>query len=316
MKKIISILLVLLLAGCANANEENDKQLSILAPSGAPSLAFYNELNNESFNTGDVSSIIPQMKGENGPDVVVVDTVNGIKAINAGAPYKLAANITFGNFYIAATGNDDNGVMEDGDYIVIFSQGATPDLIFHYIYETKFDSNIHYVRAVTDASACLIKGINISDDERKADEDTYVDYVMIAEPALSAALSKNENASEYVNIQNEYYKKNNNNMMVQASVFVSNKLTNEQVDKYLESLKTDITNLLSNPKLFVDATNELVNEEVKDIFGVPNANMAVKVLTNNSIGLGYKKAYDNRQAIDSFISLFGMENTGEEIYYK
>ena len=44
--------------------------------------------------------------------------------------------------------------------------------------------------------------------------------------------------------------------------------------------------------------------------------MAKKVLTKNSIGLGFKKAYDNKEAIDSYISLFGMEKTVEEIYYK
>lgn len=315
MKKIISILLVLLLAGCAKAEKE-DRKLTVAVPSGAPSLAFYSEINNEDFHTGDAQSILPQMKGENGSDIIVIDTINGIKAINAGADYKLAANITFGNFYLAATGYDDNGYLEDGDYIVLFSQGATPDLIFHSIYGTSLDSNMHYVQAVSDASTCLIKGINISDDERKADEEPYVDYVLIAEPALSAALSINEKASIYADIQDKYYEMNDSKMMVQASVFVSNKLTNEEIDKYLDYLKTNITNLLSNPDVFADATSELADEEIKDIFGIPNANMAKKVLTKNSIGLGFKKAYDNKEAIDSYISLFGMEKTVEEIYYK
>lgn len=315
MKKIISILLVLLLAGCSS-NKQEDKKLSIVVPSGAPSLAFYNELNNDNFYTGDASSILPQMKGESGPDIVVIDTVNGIKAISAGAQYKLAANITFGNFFIAATGNDENDVMEDGDYIVLFSQGATPDLVFHYIYGNSFDSNIHYVQAVSDASACLIKGINISDDERTIDEDPYVDYVMIAEPALSLALSKNENASIYANIQDEYYSINGNNTMVQASVFVSNRLTDVEVESYLKKLSSDIETLLSSPDVFSSATSELADEEIKDIFGIANASLAGKVLKNNSIGLGYKKAYDNSKAIDSFISLFGLKETNEEIYFK
>lgn len=315
MKKIILILLTLLLVGCSSKTVE-DRKLSIAVPSGAPSLAFYNELNNDNFNTGDVSSILPQMKGKNGADIIVIDTVNGVKAIDKGADYKLAATITFGNFYIASTGNDENNVMEDGDYIVVFSQGATPDLIFHYIYEDSLDSNLHYVTAVSDATACLIKGINITDDTRTIDEDPYVDYVMIAEPALSAAMSQNSNVSIYANIQNEYLNKTNGLSMIQASVFVSNKVSNEQIDKYLTNLENSINELLNNPELFIDATNSLADEEVKEIFGIPNAKIASKVLKNNSIGLGYKPAYANKEAINAFVSLFGMGETNEEIYFK
>lgn len=315
MKKILTLLLCLTLFGCSNDNHEN-RPLSIVVPSGAPSLAFYNELNNSSFNTGDAQSILPELKSDNGSGIIVIDTVNGIKALNTGANYKLAATITFGNFYIAATGNDENGVMEDGDYIVVFSQGATPDLIFHYIYGNDLDSNLHYVQAVSDASTCLIKGINITDDYKNADDKPYVDYVMIAEPALTAALSQNKNASVYSNIQEEYVKKSQGLQMIQASVFVSNKLSDSQINEYLNSLENIINALLKEPSLFSNATSELEDTEVKEIFGIPNSKIALKVLENNSIGLGYKKAYDNKDAIDTFVSIFGMEETSEEIYIK
>lgn len=313
MKKIISILLVLLLVGCTSSQE---KQLKVVCPSGAPSLAFYSEINNELFSTGDAQSIIPELKGENGSDIIVIDTVNGIKALNSGSDYKLAATITFGNFFIASTGLDDNGVMDDGDYIVVFSQGATPDLVFHYIYGNTFDSNLHYVQAVSDASACLIKGINISDDERKVNKDPYVDYVMIAQPALTAAMAQNENVSIYADIQTEYANKSNGLPMIQASVFVSNKLTNDQVNDYLNKLENNINNLLENPEIFSKAVEGLSDDEVKEIFGIPNVKIASKVLANNSIGLGYKKAIEYKQAIDSFVAIFGIETTNEEIYFK
>lgn len=307
MKKIIVVLLSLILFACSSKQSES---ISIAVPSGAPSLAFYDELDNNSFNTGDAQSILPELLSDNGSDIIVIDTVNGIKALNKGADYKLAATITFGNFYIASTGNDENDVMEDGDYIVVFSQGATPDLVFHYIYGEKLDSNLHYVQAVSDASACLIKGINIADNQNK------VDYVMIAEPALSAALSQNNNASVYGNIQDEYANKTDGLSMIQASVFVSNRLSKDVTNQYLSDLENTINDMLSNPQIFEEATSTLEDAEIKDIFGIPNSKIATKVLSNNSIGLGYKKAYDNKQAIDQFISLFDMETTNEEIYIK
>lgn len=314
MKKIfITLITLLVLSSCTNSK---DNKAKIVCPSGAPSLAFYTEINNENFFTGDASSILPELKGEGKADVVVIDTVNGIKALNAGGNYYLAGNITFGNFYIAATGNDDNGIMEDGDYIVLFSNGATPDLIFHYIYGTSLDSNIHYVQAVNDASACLIKGINISDDERKIDEEPYVDYVMIAEPALTAALSQNENASVYANIQDLYKEKTNGLNMIQASVFVRKDY--EGAKDYLDKLSNTIGELLNDPNIFANTIEDygLSDSEVKDIFGLPNVKIATKVLTDNSIGLGYKNALENKEAIDKFINLFGIEETSEKIYFK
>lgn len=316
MKKILTVILVLLaVSGCHKQEViDEDYEVSIVSPSGAPSLAFYNEIDNNLFNTADAASIIPELKGQNGSDIIVIDTVNGIKALNAGANYKLAATITFGNFYIAATGNDEDGVMDENDYIVLFTQGATPDLVFHYIYGDSLDAGIHYVQAVADASACLIKGINISDENHTIDDQPYVDYVMIAQPALTAALSQNENASVYANIQELYSEKSNGLSMIQASVFVKDDFKFKK--EYLEKLEDDINTLLEDPSLFVEATAKLGDSEIKDLFGVPNSKIANKVLSNNSIGLGYKNAYENKQAIDSFVKLFGMENTSEEIYLK
>ena len=311
MKKIILILLAICLFGC----QKQDKELSVVCPSGAPSIAFYNEIDNESFHTADAASILPELKGDNGSDIIVIDTVNGIKALNAGANYSLAATITFGNFYIASTGNDENGIMDDGDYIVVFSQGATPDLIFHYIYGNVYDSNLHYVQAVSDAATCLIKGINIADEANGIDNQ-YVDYVMIAEPALTAALSQNNKASIYTNIQDEYKKKSNDLQMIQASVFVSKKLSLSNAKEYLNNLQVTINNLLDNPDLFVEGTSNLSDTEFKDIFGIPNNKIAKKVLDNNSIGLGFMDAYNNKESIDAFISIFGLEETNEEIYFK
>jgi hypothetical protein len=36
----------------------------------------------------------------------------------------------------------------------------------------------------------------------------------------------------------------------------------------------------------------------------------------NRMGLGYKKAYENRAAVENFVSLFGITGLNEEVYYK
>lgn len=312
MKKIILLFILLLLTAC----NTKDDQLSVVVASGAPSLAFYTELDNPNFNTANSQSIIPEFFSENGEDIIVVDTLNGIRAINSGAEYKLAATLTLGNFYIASTGLDIDKVMNENDYIVLFSQNATPDVIFHSLYLDSLDNSIHYVDSVNDALVCLVKGINVTDDNMPIDEK-YVDYVMIAEPALDMALMQNEDCFIYQNIQDLYYEKYKSKM-IQASIFVSNRLDSNTIDNYLNKIKNNVENLLNNPSTFEEYIMEknLSQEEVKDIFGVANSKIVTKVLSNNSIGLDYVVSYDIKDDIDKFMNLFSQETLKDEGYYK
>ena len=250
-------------------------------------------------------------------DTVVIDTVSGIKAINNGAPYLLAANITFGNFFIASTGKDDDGIMNEGDKIVLFGQSQTPDLLFHYLYGKSFDSNIEYVANATAAAQCLASGKNVS-------TSSEIDYVFLAQPALYTILNNTNaptygKASIYKNIQEEYKAKTNNQELVQASVFVrksEDKDYNKMLKTYLENLDKSINEAIENPTLVKESMDQLSSEEVTSIFQI-NSNAAKAVLEdNNGLGLGYKKALDNKQSIDSFISLFSLGATNEEIYFK
>ena len=140
MKKYSVLLLSLLLTSC----NVDSSSLKIISPTGAPTLAFYNHSNNVNYETNSTpSNIVSMMSSSSDYDIVVIDTVSGIKAIEKGAPYKLAANITFGNFFIASTGNDENKVMDKDDTVIVFGQNKTPDLLFNYIYGN--DYNVEYV---------------------------------------------------------------------------------------------------------------------------------------------------------------------------
>ena len=312
--KLKHLLLIPLLLLTSCHKEVDTSSLNIIAPTGAPALCFYKEVLNSNFETNSKpKNIISMMTKESNKDIVIIDTVSGIKAINTGAPYLLASNITFGNFYIASTGNDEDNIISQDDVIVLFGEKQTPDYIFHYIYGNEFDSMIEYVASVQDAAKCLVSGKNLITDSK-------VDYVFIAEPALSKVLN-NKNAptygksSVYINIQDEDKKKSNNLSLVQASVFVKNTSDRKLVDAYLDNLKDDINLAISSPEVVKDSLNKLSNEEATSLFGI-NGDEAFQVISNNNaMGLGYIKAKENKGAIDKFISLFGMEQTNEEIYY-
>lgn len=307
MKKKYLLLSLICLTSC----NVDHSTLKIVCPTGAPALAFYNNVENANFETNSTpSNIVSMMNGNSNYDIVVIDTVSGIKAINNGANFKLAATVTFGNFYLAATGNDENSTLDKDDVVILFGQNQTPDLLFNKIYGEGY--NVEYVTNVQDAAKCLASGKNMI-------TKSTVDYVFIAQPALYTILNNKDaltygNASVYANIQEEY-KKITNYDLVQASLFVNANSDSKMVDSFLKDLEKDIKNLLENPSLLSDKI-DYTSQELSTKYGV-NFKACEQLLNDdNAIGLGYKKAIDNKDNIDNFISLFNLGTTNEEIYYK
>ena len=304
-KKLLSaILLIIGLSSCANKNE-----LNILVPTGAPSFAFYNYVDSPCLETNSSpKNIIPFLNSNSEKDIVVIDTVSGIQAINKTKSFKIAATITFGNFYLASTGNDDNNKLDVGDNIVLFGKDQNPDLIFHYLYGNQFDSNIEYVSAASDSAKCLITGKN-------SITGSAIDYVFLAQPALYNALNKNQKASLYEDIQ-KLYKEKTGVEMIQASLFVNNNTNKTKISQFLSSLEKDINDALVNPTLIETKLNNISIEEQNSIFGSTGETVKKITENNNQLGLGYKSAYENKKGIDTFLKLFNIEETNEEIYFK
>ena len=301
-KNIGLVIMASLLAACSNTNNnEGEKGLvdkadvKVICPTGAPAVAFYNHGSDENFETNSVPSNIVSFLTASSPyDIVVIDTVSGLKAIKNGAPYKMYGTITFGNFFIASTGNDEDGVMGIDDKIVLFGQNQTPDLLFHYIYGNAYNDAIEYVAAVSDAAACLASGKNVA-------TGNDVDYVLVAQPVLFATLHNESaatfgKASSYANLQEEYKTKSENKKIIQASIFVKNS-TQYKYDSYLSSLENDIKALVETPNLAVEKLGSLNQTEVKTKYGIlPNV-MKNVLSDNNGLGLGFKKASSIKEDI-------------------
>ena len=288
------------------------EMFSIISPTGAPALAFYNYASYNNFETNSVPTNIVAMMNKGEKDVVVLPTNAGVQAIvNKNAPYKIAATITFGNFYIVSMNNDDNQVMDANDTILLFQKNNVPDKIFHYIYGDVLDSALHYVSAVSDAASAVIAG-KFSDPDLGT--ELVPNYVMVAEPVLTNILSKKGDAiSVYANVQEEYKKKSNNAELFQASVFVKNSLDPNKVRYFLDDLKRDIEEAIADPSKM--STGMSKAEDANTLYGVAPA-MAENVLRkNNGMGLGFKLARDNKEAINTFLGIFDINNVDEKIYF-
>ena len=294
---------------------ERDLSINLLCPTGAPAAAFYTYANNSKFETNNVpTNIVGEMTSTSKYEAIVIDTTSGIKAINNGAPYKLAATLTFGNFYLVST-SEENTTIDANDNIVLFgTQAAVPYSIFHYLYDEIGLDSIEFVTNVQNAAACLVTGKN-------AVTGNDVDWVFVAQPVLNNVLN-NPNAVihnkniKIINIQDEYKAKTNNKELMQASLFIKNSADKTTIDNFLSTLKEDITYGLANVDHMLEGYSKVTDANVFTAkFGVPLATLEA-VLPTNLLGLGYATASERIDEINSYIGLFNMGEISEEIIYQ
>lgn len=315
-KKLLSLTLLSLLAltGCKGKDDhfatgDNYKlDLSVLAPVGAPALAFYKYGTNSKFSTNNNPTMIAGYMSSNNYDVIVIDTTSGINAINAGANYKLASTITLGNFFIQSVNGDTT--LDKDDTVVLFGNAnAIPYKVFTYLYGTEYKTE--FCGGGVDKAAYVLETGNNTATGHNAD------WVFISEPYLYNSLNNKVELKNYpcINVQEVYKEKSNNMPLMQASIFVSNTADKEKVDTLLNQLKKDISDAIANPSVIKEYLDKLSSkEEAQARFGV-TSDVAKAVMEYNGVGLGYMNAKENKEAIDKYISLFNMEVTNEEIYY-
>ena len=321
MKKLLLIFLLLfVVCGCTGKKEETPSEkvidtdsLTIVTPTGAPVLAFYDQIANENYNRVAAESISALWTGDASPDILVVDLTSGVKAIANGADYKLGAILTFGNFYLASTSNDEDETMDTDDRIVLFgNENMLPSRIWHYLFNDEYDDSLVYEGNAQIAAAALASG--------KASDGSDVDYVFLAQPALFASMKKNEKAKISMDIQAEY--KNRSGLdMIQAALFINNRVDQETADEFLKKLEASIAARIDNTELANEGLSVYKDEEALTQYGfnpavVVNVMKQTNALGNNAMGLGFKRAIDIKDDIDAFLNVFGMDKTSEEIYFR
>lgn len=322
MKKLLTLIAAAtLLTSCGKptssstepAKEYDRSTLSIVAPTGAPALAFYHYGDVAGFETNSdpATGILPLMIAGK-KDVVVLPTNAGMQAIiNKKAEYKIAATLTFGNFYLVSMGNDTNNEIGADDNIVLFQKGNVPDKIFHYVYGDSLNTGIHYLPAVSDAAKAAMTGKYVDPD---TGTEAVPNYVLLAQPVLTNVLSKNTSVKIYADIQAKYKEKSNNLALFQASVFIKNSVEGDKANAFLDSLKGDVKAALAKPEVISETLANKTN--AKEVYGV-EPELAVNVTKNNNgMGLGFELAKDNKDAIANFLKLFNIEGYSEEVYYK
>lgn len=302
--KTLPLLTLLLIPACGSSSK-----MTVAAPQGAPAVSLYDRLFDKETEINTADNVQGWLTSGT-YDAVIAPTNAGANLIKAGkAPYLLAATVTFGNFFIAATGNDDNGVMDKTDYVVGFQKDGIPDKLFQYVYGT--DYNVNYVADNAAAVRALVSGKN------EADNNANVDYVLIAQPGMFGALKQNEKASKYADLQTLYKEKTGDKIITQASIFVKKDLSSSKVNSFLDEIETSVTALLNNQSVLDEKLGNVDSTMLASKLGVQQLAVLKAVLKDNSLGIGFKKAYSIKASIDEFLVNLNLgTETSEEIYFK
>ena len=313
MKKAYFLLpLVAALASCSNTSSPSLRKtdLRILSPQGAPAVSMYNFVNGLTTVLNPATELIPKFL-TNEYDIIVAPAKGGLtNIVKKSANYQMAAVVTFGNFALVSTGNDVDGVLNEGDKVLYFQPNDIPGAVFNALYGD-LGLQTYFVDDVKATATALNTG------NYKPDETTTIklDYVFSAEPLITN-LNKTSQVKEWAT--NAFANKYEGKRIIQAAVFVNKDTSKEKIDEFLTLLEGDMNKAVSNPKEIVK-TLELFGDvdEQTNKFGVNATTVYNCMKDNNGLGLGYLRAKTAQNEIDFFINQILNANLtlNEEVYY-
>lgn len=288
-KPLLSLSCLLLAFGmvsCTNGEASlSELSFTVTSPQGAPAAALVRYAEEENLVLGQASQVRAAFQSQES-DFIIFDSVNGLKL--AGENYKLVRMVTFGNLYVVATGNDEDGIMDDDDYIYSYGQGLVPDMAFKLVYPDIVPDA--YGDSVSNTAPIMLAGKNKGQD---------VDYVISSYPPIFAAMNNASAQTElsiYSNVAEEFGKKFGTDGFPQAGLFIKTSLEEdstkkEAIENFLEQFDADVLDLVEGASNAVELMNLYGDTTAQaDRFGF-NANVLKGVQKTN--GLAFLTADKN-----------------------
>jgi NitT/TauT family transport system substrate-binding protein len=254
---IIFAMMICLLSSCKN------EKTTMIVPAGSPQFAqlYMQDSNNYDVTIVEGADPLVAAFGSSSYDVIVAPTNLGAKLYDAKPDYQLIATISWGSYYLISKSNIDE--METLD-IVAFGQNQIPDALMQYVLEgLDIEFNVEYLDSVSSvASDFVIDGSKV--------------YLM-SEPSLSVIASNNEGIDMF-DLQSAYYTLTGYEDFPQASVFVHQSLTDQDVQKIKDDFASSIDLLHENLESSADLAKKLGISMDKEIIiqSIPRSNIEFK----------------------------------------
>lgn len=304
-KTILLPLVAITLSACGSPTEEIT--IRTISPAGAPTLAFYDQGNNENFVTNSTPSNVLAEFQTNYYNTIVFDSINALKSIKTNnLDFKLAKLITGGNFYLVSIDKPEGQMPTAEDVVVSFGENLIPDLVYRKLSEYwGIENTPYYVPSVSEALAVLKTGLHASQQ---------VDFVFIAQPALNIA--KNDvNAVTYgkvkvvKNIRSEWETFTGQSAIPQAGLFVRNsqyELNPAIFQDYVDDIVARIDVAIDEPALAKAALDEYGDAAAQaGKFGF-NSNIMLTTQSGGANGFGLVRGTEEVD-VNEFLTTLGLE---------
>ena len=293
MKKVTKLFILMIVAlmstilfGCT----EQQKKVSVIVPTGTPSLGIADALNEkELVNANIVSgsdSLVAAFTNAN-YDIVVAPVNLGVKFYNSNPnfEYVLYETIVWGNYFIAST--EDiviNSFTDlDGKTLLVFGKNSTPDVVTRTLINYyNINVTLEYVNDVSTANAYLKTG--------------KANIIVSAEPALTK-FSTGASYNRY-DLQQEWAKVTGSYSFPQAGIFVKKSLKDDEaVQNVLEKMKESVLMATSRPNTLVTkavAIDENLNKIGLETLqkAIPNCNLRIDENQQAAISYYCQKVID------------------------
>lgn len=305
LKSIFLPLVAVALSACNNTYE--DIIIRTISPAGAPTLAFYDQGNNENFVTNSAPSNVLAEFQTNYYNAIVFDSINALKTIkNNSLDFKLAKLITGGNYYLASIDKEEGVMPTSGDVVVSFGEGLIPDLVYRKLSEYwQIDNTPYYVPSVSEALGVLKTGLYASQD---------VDFVFIAQPALNIALG-DQAAATYgrvrvvKNIRSEWETYTGQTAIPQAGLFIREshyQLNPTVFEDYVDEMVARIDVAIDEPSVVKAAMDEYGDAATQaGKFGF-NSNIMLTTQSSGANGFGLVRGTESVD-VNAFLDELGLE---------
>lgn len=267
---------MLFITGCI---DDSSKKVSVIVPTGTPSLGIANVLNDKTLvDANIVSGSDPLIASFTNAsyDVVVAPVNLGAKLYNANEnfSYILYKTIVWGNYYLVS--NEEIATLEslEGKTVLVFGKNSTPDVVLRTLISAKnINVNLEYVDDVATANSYLLSG--------------KADIIVSAEPSLTK-MSANKNFYT-LDLQKQWQQLTGSYSLPQAGIFIKKDSKDEKylktvLDKMIESVQMAQTkpNVLIASAVSVDENLAKIGEETLQK-AIGNCNLRVEETDKEAI---------------------------------
>ncbi len=286
MKKIFVLVIMLLLVFNFFGCKKNDEtEVKMIYPSGAPALSLVDILDDNSLNlksemVSGADSLAAAFTSKS-HDIIIAPFNLGVKLYNTKSDYGYlyCATITMGNTYLISNTDLTFDVNNLNNFkLYAFGEGTINEFLINYVLnKNNLNIDINYLSSTEETKNAYLLS--------KKSNEAY----LVAEPYLSVIL-REKSETKVIDLQNIYHSNSNYNY-IQAGIFIKKEFINNNkvyVKNFLNKLEKSIDSYSKNE---TNAINKAINLNI-----FKNAEVLKQAIKR--LNLKYEKGINSKDSIN------------------